>query len=144
MKPSHLTLSHPKVTAFVKDTHHVFNNFPCFRCVWVNPQYNQSSLLAAISRAPPAVTPGQLSSDFIAACMPRFTFPDTAVLLHTSLCCLLMWYYTHPVVVLVVLSDCCYYSLWPFGNPNNLKHIRHLNSAQTAENRRNHLNTILN
>lgn len=61
--------------------------------------YNQSSLLAAISRAPPAVTPGQLSSDFITACMPRFTFPDTPVLLYTSLCCLLMWCYKHPVVM---------------------------------------------
>lgn len=45
-----------------------------------HPQHNQSSLLAAISRALPAVTPGQLSSDFIAACLLHFTFPDTPVL----------------------------------------------------------------
>lgn len=63
-----------------------------------SPCYNQSSLLTAISRASPAMTPGQLRSDFITACMPRFPFPDTPVLLYTSLCCLLMLCYKHPVV----------------------------------------------
>lgn len=99
-----------------------------------SPRCNQSSLLTTISRAPPAVTPGQLSSDFIAACVPRFTFPDTPVLLYTSLCCLLMWCWKRPVVLPVVLSACYNCSLWPRGNLNNPKHLRHLNPAQIAEN----------
>lgn len=61
---------------------------------------NQSSLLN-ISRAPPAVTPGQLSSDFITACTPRSAFPDTTVLLYASLCCLLTGSFKHPVVLCV-------------------------------------------
>lgn len=91
-------LYHTQKRVFVKDADHVFNNSSCFWLLLGHHRYNQSSLLTTISRAPPAVTPGQLSSDFISACTPRFTFPDTSVLLYTSLCCPPMCCFQHPVV----------------------------------------------